>query len=70
MKYKVIRGSVINGTAAEVGQVVELDQPLARYLMHTGKVVPHDESEVVQKQEVSFETREPLVRRGRPAKVK
>jgi len=49
MKYEVIKGCVIAGKSCHVGEVVELDDRLARSLMGIGRVAPVDESKTVNR---------------------
>ena len=44
MKYEVVKSCVIAGKTCRVGEVVELDERLARSLMGIGRVTPVDES--------------------------
>ena len=49
MKYEGIKGCVIAGKGRQVGEVVELDERLARSLMGIGRVTPVDESKTVNR---------------------
>jgi hypothetical protein len=49
MKYEVIKGCVIAGKSSCVGDIVELDERLARSLMGIGRVTPLDESKTVNR---------------------
>lgn len=40
--YLVIRGTRANQTDLRAGEIIELDDRLARTLMECGKVVPHE----------------------------
>jgi hypothetical protein len=66
MKYRVIRGTVIDGRDVRPGDIVEISGMLSKQLMQTGKVMPHDEIAPLAPA-VEYETREPR-RRGRVAK--
>lgn len=49
MKYEVAKSCVIAGKTCRVGEVVELDDRLARSLMGIGRVTPVDESKTVNR---------------------
>lgn len=49
MKYEVVKSCVITGKTCRVGEVVELDDRLARSLMGIGRVTPVDESKTVNR---------------------
>ena len=75
MKYEVIKGCVIAGKGRQVGEVVELDERLARSLMGIGRVTPVDESKTVNRavgveggeEKPKRRTRKPKVEEGKEA---
>lgn len=69
MKYKVVKGCVIKGAGHQPGEVVDLEDGMARDLMGMGRIVPHDEAEP-ENRSVGLEgsSEEPVKRRGRPKK--
>jgi len=71
MQYEVIKGCVIKGKGCSPGEVVELDDRLAKQLMGIGRVAPYEGEPTVDRS-VGLETstEQPRKRRGRPPKPK
>ena len=49
MKYEVIRDCVIVGNRQKVGDIVEVSDNVAKDLMGIGRIVPADESKLVDR---------------------
>ena len=46
MKYEVIKSCVIKGKPTQVGEIVDLDDGVAKGLMAIGRITPADESKL------------------------
>ena len=66
MRYRVIKNTVAAGVFVKTGDIIELKAQEADILLGYGKIIPHDETEVVT-QSAEVVHRDP-VRRGRKPK--
>lgn len=71
MKLEFIRNTITSAGKARIGQVVDLPEDEGRQLVKMNRCVPY-ESQVIQNHSIGLETSdaEPIIRRGRPKKVK
>lgn len=46
MKYEVVKSCVIKGKPTQVGEIVDLEDGVAKGLMAIGRIVPADESKL------------------------
>ena len=68
MKIEIIRGTVVGGKPARVGQVISADPQEASTLISLGKAIPYQNNRAI-----GLDTEEPevvtrKVRKGRPPK--
>ena len=71
MRYKVIKNTVAKGVPVQAGSVIELDQREANVLMSYGRIVPHNETEIITNAVTDIQHRDPApapARRGRKPK--
>lgn len=70
MKYEVIRACVIRGSTHSVGDVVDLDDAIAKELMAIGRVIPYlDRAPVIEDRSIGLDEDSAPKKRGRPKKV-
>ena len=68
MKYEVIRACVIRGNTHKVGQVVELDNDMAKQMMAIGRVAPYSEP-IIEDRSIGLSDETMPRKRGRPKKI-
>lgn len=72
MQVKFIRNTMTSQGNARMGVVLDLPENEVKNLLALGRCIPHDEVVEIEDRSVGFETSdaEPVIRRGRPKKVK
>lgn len=72
MQVKFIRNTMTSQGNARMGVVFDLPENEVKNLMALGRCIPHDEVFAIEDRSVGLETSdaEPVIRRGRPKKVK
>jgi len=68
MKYEIIRACVIRGTSHKVGQVIELDDSMAKQMMAIGRVAPYSEP-IIEDRSIGLSDDSMPRKRGRPKKI-
>ena len=68
MKYEVIRACVIRGSTHKVGQVIELDDAMAKQMMAIGRVAPYSEP-IIEDRSIGLSDETTPRKRSRPKKV-
>lgn len=68
MKYKCVKGCIINKTPVQAGTVLEIQEREATMLMQIGRVIPFDEPIAVENRSIGLEISPEIIvkRRGRP----
>lgn len=69
MKFRILRGFIHNAVECAAGDIVEFAAHEAARYMEYGKIVPHDESEIVTNAVDDLENADPVIsNRGRKPK--